>query len=170
MIYKFIKKNIDKKNGFVVLFVVMLSAIILSITLGISNVALKEVQFAISAKDANDAFFAADIGAECALFLDKDPLTSPFVGASIQPNCAGIDISPILIDDRLINLKIFDFGIILGQKCVLVRVEKTIDGTGIITATKINSKGYNSCSISGLSLPPIPAGNNLVERELEVRY
>ena len=65
-------KKIKKNKGFVILFAVMLSSIFLAIALGVSNIAFREVTFGTSAKDANDAFFAADVGAECALFNDKN--------------------------------------------------------------------------------------------------
>src|SRR3989344_7795571 len=58
-------------SGFVILFAVMISSIILAIALGVSNIAFKEIKFSTSVKDTNDAFFAADTGLECALFNDK---------------------------------------------------------------------------------------------------
>jgi len=66
-------KEIKKNKGFVILFVVTLSSILLAIALGAANIALKEIKFGTSAKDTNNAFFAADTGAELALFNDKTP-------------------------------------------------------------------------------------------------
>ena len=54
--------KIKKNKGFVLIFAVTLAAILLSIALGISQIALKEIKFGTSAKDTNDAFFAADTG------------------------------------------------------------------------------------------------------------
>ena len=42
------------------------------------NISLKEIKFGTSARDTNDAFFAADTGAECALFNDKSTQTNFF--------------------------------------------------------------------------------------------
>src|SRR3989338_10209048 len=58
-------------SGFVILFAVMISSIILAIALGVANIALKEIKFSASVKDTNEAFFAADTGLECVLFNDK---------------------------------------------------------------------------------------------------
>ena len=63
-------KKIKKDRGFVLLFAVTLAAIFLSIALGISQVALKENNFSTSAVDTNNAFFAADSGAEQVLYND----------------------------------------------------------------------------------------------------
>ncbi len=59
------KKN---SSGYVILFAILLVSIILSIAIGIASVALKEVQFTVTARDAHISFFAADTGGECALF------------------------------------------------------------------------------------------------------
>ena len=69
MFEKKTKKN--KERGFVILFAVTLSSIILSIALGVANIALKEASFSTSARSTNNAFLAADTGAECALFHDR---------------------------------------------------------------------------------------------------
>src|SRR3989338_669621 len=79
MIKIIIKKNKGRvpyeakgfRSGFVILFAVTLSAILLAMALGISNIAFKEVRFGTNARDPNDAFFAADTGLECSLFNDK---------------------------------------------------------------------------------------------------
>src|SRR3989344_2360391 len=81
--------------GFVILFAVTLSSILLAIALGVANIALKEIKFSTSARDTNDAFFVADTGAECALFYDKLSGSSfPIdgVGAPASITCASTDI------------------------------------------------------------------------------
>src|ERR1035437_11163940 len=70
-----VKEIIKKNKGFVILFAVTLSALLLSIALGVANVAFREAKFNTSAKDTNNAFFAADTGAECALYYDKSTMS-----------------------------------------------------------------------------------------------
>src|SRR3989344_4409559 len=87
-----ILQKIKNNKGFVLLFAVTLTGIIVSIALGIASISFKELSFNTSDKNANEAFSAADTGIECALFNDKSE--SPFVeggGNTIQ--CLGSDIT-----------------------------------------------------------------------------
>ncbi|MFA6524293.1 MAG: hypothetical protein WC264_02890 [Candidatus Paceibacterota bacterium] len=149
-------KKIQKNKAFVILFAVMLSSIILAITLGVSNISLKEINFSTSAKNANDAFFAADTGIECALFYDKTGPNNAFTsGLEIPMNCAGsnITLTPNNTPPTFWSFDIVGLGS-NGKSCAKVTVDKdTIPNTTII------SKGYNNCIL-----------NNKVERELEVTY
>ena len=84
------RKNINKiqkyfrnKNGFALLYSVVVSSIILAIALGVSNIAYKEIVFGTSAKDANDAFYAADTAAECTLYYDNSNLDTNFFGEGV---------------------------------------------------------------------------------------
>ncbi len=78
IIKKFKQKNILKiKNstnqGFVIIFAVTISAIILAVALGVTKVAYQEIKFGTEARETNNAFLAADTGVECALYSDKQP-------------------------------------------------------------------------------------------------
>ena len=156
-------KKIKKNNGFVLLFVVIISSIILAVTLSIANIALKEIKFSTSAKDANEAFFAADTGAECALYYDKASLNRfifPNPGGSIT--CANAIITPTFSGNATAwsyNFYIINLGSSL-QGCVKVTVDKTNTPT-----TKITSKGYNIGDASCNS-----TSTKRVERQLELSY
>jgi hypothetical protein len=142
------RRHKSSGSGFVLLFAVTLAAILLSIALGVSNIALKEVKFSTSAKDTNDAFLATDTGIEKALFKDK-----PNADGSANNNNYPLSvITP-------------DFFTGLGSDsrgCANVIVDKT---NSLIT--KITSKGY-SINIGGESA--CTPGSNSVERELKTRY
>ena len=153
--------KLEHSGGFVILFAVMLSSIILAITIGVLNISYKEIKFSTSAKDTNDAFFAADVGAECALFYDKAG-GNVFIENSTETGvfCNG-DTSFMEI-----NYPIWKFTVSkLGneeQGCVVVTVDKSSP-----SATKIISKGYND----GGSIPnSCTSGENTVERQLELTY
>lgn len=156
-------KNLQKKNkGFVILFAVTLSAILLSIALGATNIALKEIRFGTSAKDTNEAFFAADTGAECALFNDKSTGSAfPSNGSGGSVACASA--TPIFTGDT------YRFVVIgLGSTnagCAIVTVKKDITSQPPNVLTKIISKGYNIGSSACNS-----TSSNLVERELDLNY
>ncbi|MFA6353357.1 MAG: glycine-rich domain-containing protein [Candidatus Paceibacterota bacterium] len=154
-------KRKSSSSGFVLLFAVTISAIILSITLGLTNIAFNEIKFSTSVKDSNNAFYAADTGYECALFNDKsatsafDP-TNPTSPLSITCNKS----SSITVNKDIMS-PIWNFNMnglgIGGQSCAQVTVDKH---TSLFSIT---SKGYN---ISDCSL--ISAGR--VERELKINY
>ena len=166
----------ERSEGFVLLFAVTLSAILLAIALGISNIALREIQFGTSAKDTNDAFFAADTGTECAQFYDRSydttgviPNTTnifendvTFVGSM---TCVGI--SPEAFTYYPPNMWSFSIsGLNGGQGCAIITVEKTLDVNGKPVATTITSNGYNNGGGSSTCAP----GSNAVERQIQITY
>ena len=161
-------KKIQKNKAFVLLFAVVISSIILAIALGVANISLKEINFGTSARDANDAFFAADTGAECALYYDrsdnnafKETTNEGEGSVPLIMTCAGSKISFINKPPPW-SFVISGLGS-TGQSCAKVTVSK--DNTNIPVTTVITSKGYNigdgNCDSSN---------SNRVERELEVTY
>jgi Tfp pilus assembly protein PilX len=134
------KETTKKNRGFVILFAVTLSAILLAIALGVANIALKEVKFGTSARDTNDAFFAADTGTEQALYNDK------------LGNYSGTSTWSFVISGLGSG----------GLSCANVSIDKT--APPIVT---IISKGYNIASSDGLCSS---TNTNRVERELKTTY
>ncbi len=143
-----IKYNKGPSSGFVILFAVTLSAILLAIALGVASIALKEVQFGTSARDTNDAFFAADTGIENILFQDK---TTPFV--------------PPAGSTQTWNFTFTGLGS-TGLSCAYVSITKDNTATyAPSTGTSVIAKGYNIGNASCDSSNP-----NRVEREILVSY
>ena len=147
-----------ERRGFVILFAVTLSAIILSITLGIANVAFKEIKFGTSAKDSNEAYFAADTGVECASINDKYTSTifvlSPS-GSTIQ--CLGRSITVVgPYPTWTFVLSGLGFN---GHGCAKVKVDKTV-----LSAPVITSDGYNNGGDDVTNNTCLPGVNSL-ERE-----
>ena len=142
-------------SGFVILFAVTLASILLAIALGVADIALKELKFGTSARDTNNALFAADTGIEHILFLDKP---SPGPGPIFVP-------SPSTTETRLPYI-VTGLGS-AGVSCAVVTVTKSNTiGPPPSTTTTVISKGYN---VTGTSCGD-PAISNLVERELKVTY
>jgi len=167
---KKIKKNkacpakLQQSRGFVILFAVVISSILLAIALGVSDIAFREVKFGTSAKDANDAFFAADTGVECALYydrFDKNVFIELESEISIPMICAGLPIALIGTSSP------WSFNVVkLGsnsRSCAKVTVSKNYES--FPTLTTVISKGYNT----GNNYCESPDSNR-VERELEVIY
>ena len=155
---KYFKKDNKKNKGFVLLFVIVISSIILAITLSIANISLREIKFGTSARDTNNAFFAADVGSECALFNDKSTQNKfPLAGPAVAITCANVSIMPTF-SSGVYGFTVVNLGS-TGQSCAKVTVDKSVSPVSII------SKGYNigdaSCNSSSSSR---------VERQLELSY
>ena len=171
-----LKNQKNQNQGFVILFAVVLTSIILSVSLGLADITYKEISFGTSAKNTGDAFFAADTGAECALYYDADvvataegPLQNPFgynvqsFGAMSALECAGTKFS-VPYSATTWEFILFNLGT-SGKACAIVKVEKDISG-GLIN-TKIISKGYN---LGGDNESCFSDSPNKVEREIELTY
>ena len=143
-----IKINLQNNKGFVLLFAVSFSSIVLSIALGITNIAFREVKFGTNARDTNNAFFAADTGIESVLFSDKDPNTFPM---------------PVNGEKKFNPPPIIGLGS-TGLSCAIVSITK--DNTNPFKpTTTIISKGYNVGDGSCSSTNP-----DRIEREIKVTY
>ena len=156
------KKEIKKNRGFVLLFVIVISSIILAITLGVANIALKEIKFSTEARSTNEAFFAADTGAECALYNDKSTVNSFRSPSPANITCNGNSV-PLNGTSPSWNFILSGLG--SGrQGCAKVTVDKS-GSCG--SATCIVSKGYNDGGgVAGSCLQ----GQSSIERQLEVSY
>ncbi|MEK7614237.1 MAG: hypothetical protein AAB428_01030 [Patescibacteria group bacterium] len=62
--------KLQAKRGFVALFAILVSSIVLVISFGILNIAIKEVILSSSGRESQFGFYAADAGMECALYWD----------------------------------------------------------------------------------------------------
>src|SRR3989344_7971821 len=153
--------KLKRSGGFVLLFAVTLASILLAIALGISNIALKEVNFSTSARNSNDAFFAADTGAECALANDKSTDDSFVDSGSCQVQCLGGNISLDPCAPPSWSFTVAGLGS-NGANCAKVDVFK--EDSAPYTTT-ITSRGYNIGDGACDSSDP-----NRTERKLELTY
>ncbi|MEK7572603.1 MAG: hypothetical protein AAB493_01975 [Patescibacteria group bacterium] len=158
------------RSGFVLLFAVVVSSILLSVALGVSNIALKEMLFSTSAKDGNEAFYAADTAAECTLFYDSSSLVdNAFIGSNPPPltycdNRTFIFTKKSVPDigfDSTFTFTIYRLGS-SGKSCATVTISKMNDNS----KTKVTSVGYNN-SQTLISCIPTAAS---VQRVIEVVY
>lgn len=152
-------------SGYALLFAILVTSILLSAGLGISNIIYKELLLSAIGKQSAIAFYAADTGAECALYWERNapsggsgsPPISAFPSNTNEANalrgrtayCAERDIIAKFTDDDNFNGKIVStetlavttFSLALesfnSKPCALVRVGK---GGGV---TLIESRGFN---------------------------
>ena len=160
MIKKYIQKNKENK-GFALLFTVMLSAIMLAVALGISGILLKEINFGTSAQNTNDAFFAADTGAECALYYDRSDING-FGNSNHNPTvCAGTTFDITSAGPSwLITLPYLGTA---KNSCAIISVTKDPSST---PANTVISTGYSNVA-PGFGCTPTSTS---VSRVLEVTY
>ena len=166
-IFKYLNIEISRAGGsagFVILFAVSIASIVLAIALGIANIAYKEIKFTTSAKETNEAFFAADTGAECALYNDKSSSNS-FVeyDSSGLVTCRG---GTIILGGAWPSWSFVVPSLgTSGAACAKVTVTKDAVTYFPATRTTILSEGYNLGDASCNSSSP-----NRVEREVRITY
>ena len=64
------QRTIHHPRGFTTLFAILIAALLLSVGLAIFEITIKQVIFSTIVRDSNEAIYAADTGAECALYWD----------------------------------------------------------------------------------------------------
>lgn len=168
------RKNIN--SGFVSLFAVLISFIILAITLGLSNVAFKENILASSSKDGSYAFFAADSGLECALYHDSVGAFNDLSNLG-SIDCAGQSHNLVADVNGIVRIK---FEVDMGPdslsnkaRCVEIAINKNAtinDSLGNpVLATQIYSNGYSSDCATISDILNLP-NQRIVNRLLRATY
>jgi hypothetical protein len=135
-----------RKNGFALLLSLIVTSILLTVGLGVSEIAFREILLSSFGNQSEIAFYAAETGLECALYWDKaivnytddtgsgsvmDELDalSAFVSWSANPLgfCASTDLSSITkITDTVApnNVANFELQNLSAGSCVEVEVKK----------------------------------------------
>ena len=118
--FRRIRKN---PKGVTLLFALLVINVALSVSLGVSNLVLGELQLSAAGRDSQIAFYAADAAVECALYWEL--VQAAFVGG-VPINFA--DVAPTVEQTGTI----WEFSFILpiagserGNACADVSVERT---------------------------------------------
>ena len=173
-----------KKRGFTIFFAVLVASLALAVGLSIYDILVRELALSQTATQSQYAIYAADTGAECALYWDakytnasnnnNGGSNSAFATSSfstILPSgsllwCNGSDIStvwtfPAPPVNPAAGAATTSFQILTGPSaaspCALVTVAKV----GNPSQTTVVSHGYNTCSSTGIVR---------LERALQVSY
>ncbi len=188
-------KNQNNK-GIVILFAVVIAAIVLAITLGITSIAFKSIQLSTSARDSHFAYFAADAAAECGLYYDlKNPDVSARLAAAKQGdgggdvviNCGGAtspditatptdEVSPVVFfnfqSGGMPGFDVVNHDLVSGidySYCAVLHITKHVPVPPDLHETQIDAYGYNvSCAVLDANKNVI--NHNIVERYLRVSY
>lgn len=85
--------NNVKERGFTLILAALVASLLTSLGLAMFSIAKKEIILSSLGRDSQLAFYAADTGAECALFWNfrhnAFATTSVFASPDITPTCAG---------------------------------------------------------------------------------
>lgn len=161
----------NKQKGFVALYAVLITSLILSMVIGISSISYKELVLSSYAKYSHYAFFAADTGLECAQYFDQAGI---FLKPSPTVDCDNQSLSVV---PKTGSVYEFSFDLITNvslnkKSCVKVSINKDFqydfDEDGIIDSnTIIESIGYSKeCSTVNSSTND----SSIVQRALRVNY
>lgn len=156
------KKKKTKDSGFTLFVAIIITATLLLISTGIASIAVKENFLTSSSRESQYAFYAADTGAECAIYWDVKNNTglSAFATSTGSTISCNQDInnpsnpSPSTVGGNTVSTFTMTFN--PDPYCAIVTVTKANDNT-----TKIESLGYNTCD---------PANGRRVERAVRVSY
>jgi Tfp pilus assembly protein PilX len=176
-------KKIKTSKGFVILFAVIISTIIMLISFGIFTVATKSTLLSANSKEVLIAFYAADSGMECSLHMIKSGVltttgaTNPVCGSGVYAASSNFPTSALTrpISSHQFIVTYADGG------CSHVEINQTLSpnttsGGAAMYITKIYSRGFNRCNITSGTVGGTPAGYpftadpRLLERVLEVEF
>lgn len=156
------KTKKSTQHGFVAIFAMLIATIALIMVISITRTAYKETILSGSVRESERAFYAADTGSECGLYLDRIVGNVFIPGGVTNPKC-GDEVMSITVggapDTYAFSIPIDDLS------CTKVDVNKKliIDG---ISHTQVIARGYNvSCG----ALTTLGT-RRVVERKLEVKY
>ncbi|MFA6552557.1 MAG: hypothetical protein WCT19_03605 [Candidatus Paceibacterota bacterium] len=171
----------NRKAGFAMLYAVLLGSLMMAIGIAIAGIASRELVLSSAGKESQFAFYAADTGAECALYWDitqgifstsTDPATACNFNPAYCMKCNNLDVSPI----SWVHYSgvggnepwwVTSFRLPLGavsNQCAVVTIKKQyIDMAGSPhVATIVESRGRNDCGIAN--------NPRRVERGIRVTY
>lgn len=180
------KKNTSK--GFTIFFAALVSSLALAVGLAIYDLTVRELDLSATASQSQYAIYAADTGAECALYWDIKYNTNQSAFAT-SSGSTGLPTSGILCNTQDVALygtppnpieappsnwtpwtsvvtpttattTFYVSFLPAVPYCAMVEVGKFTDGSGI-TYTNIVSHGYNTCFSGGVTR---------LERTLQVTY
>ena len=179
-----------QENGSVLILALIMASILLSVGMGISNIALKEIKLSSIGNESGAAFYMADTGAECALYWDLRSTTTvdAIDDGSVNDSARYVfstSSQPGLYVTGLSDIKCFDgtrittssWGVPTGispDRATTIFELKDADLTkpcalvtvekrdtgGGVFATTIDSRGRSSCDTN----------SRRVERGLKVSY
>ncbi len=159
------KNNFYNKKGFTLIFAILISSLLVGIGIAITNLAIRQLSIASVSRESQLAFYAADAGAECALYWDIHGKTlSPifYFSSVYDPNQVGTlycgsssaTLTSTLGTGYYQNIFKIQY---TSSSCAYVSIKKYFTGRNLI-----ESSGINDCSAS--------VNPYRVERSIRIEY
>lgn len=177
--------KINKQKGITLVIAITVMTLLLSISLSISNIVLRQIRITNINNASKPAFFIADSAVECAFYYDTKPILNPaytdinsdFATAVFGSNDSEYAKNTIKCENKApLNLTksqstvdnvvtvVTTFDVDYDGMCASVEVTKTD------VSTKIVSRGYNTgVTDAGCDLTDLNK-RRLVERGLTITY
>ena len=153
-------KTNKKERGFTLLLATIISSLLLAVGAAMFAIIKKEIILSSLGRDSQFAFYAADTGAECALYWDfRHDIFSATSSAWLGKTCDSQDLGPIQFvayDQPMV------FQYDPNGYCSIVSVTKYTPGSP--ESTRIDSRGYST------SCATIATNPRALERAVEIFY
>ena len=151
-----------RERGFTVLFAALIASLVLTLGASIFSIAQKQVILSSLGRNSQYAFYAADTGAECALYWDvrfqRFPTTTIYT-SPVQVACNGADINANVVDEGA-GVMTSDFSFEINGYCSQVSVRKApTDPT-----TVIHADGFST------TCADIATAGRTLQRSVELSY
>ncbi len=159
----------DSSRGIALYIAITITGALVLVSFAVVNLAIRQINISSAGRDSQTAFYAADSGAECALFWDvKNPsgqtafsTTTPQTTLSCNADASN-PLNATISINRTSNgpyaTSTFNITFLPRTYCATVTVAKNYS-SGV--RTTIESKGYNTCASGAL---------RRVERAIRVDY
>lgn len=152
------------QRGFTLLLAALVSSIVLALGVAIYQLAVKQLELSSLGRDSQYAFFAADTGAECALYwdirYDYFATSAPATVTSPNPRCAQQSFTATGRGTTYPYTMEFQFE--PGGYCTEVTVEKSQSGS--VVSTTIHADGYSA------SCANFTSNSRTLQRSVELHY
>ncbi len=167
-------------RGFTIFFAVLVASLTLAIGLAIYDLLIREIELSKTATESQYAIYAADTGAECALYWDlhyngtdtafatstqsSPPVSNIFCNEQ-DIAAAAVAVSTWPVSSNALNATTtFQVSLISGNAaspCAIVTVAKSASSASDPSETVITSRGRNTCNFGA----PLQ-----LERALQIVY
>lgn len=180
------KKNQKQQKGFVMLFAILATTLILTMTISLSSIAFKEQVLSGTSQESSYADYAADVGIECVRYADTvqhlfdigstgtfDCYGSGTIGDPIPDLPDGTTVTQVSIDQNfgIPNLNWRNPSPVIHPVCAKVYIEKKTNEQSGETVTHIVSRGYNvNCADVDASANQGKVSGRILERRQELMY
>ena len=144
-------RSCRRQAGFTLLFSLLVVSVILSVSLGISNIMTKELKLSGIGRESQIAFYAADVGIECFFYWEikhpglDDSAFEPADAPSDAFKCAESSFCAISDANPDTNKSSYSFTLPFGaptNSCVEIKVDKNYSISNKVITT-VESRGYN---------------------------